>query len=100
MVHWKNLSSSQTLLKGSYIYKFINFYIIKNNRIIYINPSLINYLFLKYCYRWDITAVDQLPYYMKICFFALHNSINDMAFEVLKEQGFHIIKYLKKAVPI
>ncbi|KAL5568181.1 hypothetical protein UlMin_024756 [Ulmus minor] len=47
--------------------------------------------------RWDITAVDQLPDYMKICFFALHNSINDMAFEVLKEQRFHIIKYLKKA---
>ncbi|KAL5568212.1 hypothetical protein UlMin_024787 [Ulmus minor] len=47
--------------------------------------------------RWDIDAVDQLPDYMKICFLALHNSINDMAFEVLKKQGFHIIKYLKKA---
>ncbi|PON37415.1 Squalene/phytoene synthase [Parasponia andersonii] len=46
--------------------------------------------------RWDIDAMDQLPDYMKICFLALHNSINDMAFDVLKEQGLHIIKYLKK----
>jgi (-)-alpha-terpineol synthase len=42
--------------------------------------------------------MDQLPDYMKICFFALHNSINEMAFDALKEQGVHIIQYLKKAV--
>nr|WBW04452.1 terpene synthase [Ficus pandurata] len=47
--------------------------------------------------RWDMNAVDQLPDYMKMCFLALHNSINDMAFTVLKEQGLHIVKYLKKA---
>ncbi|KAL5568187.1 hypothetical protein UlMin_024762 [Ulmus minor] len=47
--------------------------------------------------RWDIDAIDQLPDYIKICFLALHNSINDMAFEVLKKQRFHIIKHLKKA---
>ncbi|KAE8077315.1 hypothetical protein FH972_015887 [Carpinus fangiana] len=47
--------------------------------------------------RWDTNAMDQLPDYMKICFFALHNSINEMAFDALKEQGVHIIQYLKKA---
>jgi (-)-alpha-terpineol synthase len=39
-----------------------------------------------------------IPDYMKICFFALHNSINEMAFDTLKEQGFHIIWYLRKMV--
>ncbi|XP_059435511.1 myrcene synthase, chloroplastic-like [Corylus avellana] len=46
--------------------------------------------------RWDTNAMDQLPDYMKICFFALHNSINEMAFDTLKEQGFHSIRYLRK----
>uniref|UniRef100_A0A2N9I4N0 Terpene synthase metal-binding domain-containing protein n=1 Tax=Fagus sylvatica TaxID=28930 RepID=A0A2N9I4N0_FAGSY len=46
--------------------------------------------------RWDINATNQLPDYMKICFFALHNSVNEMAFDTLKEQGFHIIGNLKK----
>ncbi|KAJ4703836.1 +limonene synthase [Melia azedarach] len=47
--------------------------------------------------RWDTTAIEQLPYYMKLCFHALHNSINEMAFDALKEQGVDIIAYLKKA---
>ena len=42
--------------------------------------------------------MDELPTYLKIIFLSLHNSINEMAYDVLKEQGFHIIKYLKKAV--
>jgi hypothetical protein len=44
--------------------------------------------------------MDRLPYYMKICFLALHiNTVNEMAFDALKEQGVHInIRYLKKAV--
>ena len=47
-----------------------------------------------------MNAMDQLPDYMKLCYLALLNSINEMAFDVLKQQGFHIIKYLKKAVRI
>ncbi|EEF40191.1 (R)-limonene synthase, putative [Ricinus communis] len=31
---------------------------------------------------------------------ALHNSINEMAYDVLKKQGFQIIPYLKKAISI
>ncbi|XP_059456694.1 myrcene synthase, chloroplastic-like [Corylus avellana] len=46
--------------------------------------------------RWDTNAMDQLPYYMKLCFLSLHNSINEMAFDILKEKGFHIIQYLRK----
>ena len=48
--------------------------------------------------RWDINAMDGLPEYMKVCFFALHNSVNELAFDILKEQGFNIIRYLKKVV--
>ncbi|KAK9292933.1 hypothetical protein L1049_020915 [Liquidambar formosana] len=40
---------------------------------------------------------NQLSDYMKICFFALYNSVNEMAYDILKEQGFHIIPYLRKA---
>ncbi|RVW71182.1 (-)-alpha-terpineol synthase [Vitis vinifera] len=48
-------------------------------------------------FRWDINAMDQLPEYMKICFLALYNSTNEMAYDILKEQGSHIIAYLRKA---
>ncbi|KAF3432410.1 hypothetical protein FNV43_RR27150 [Rhamnella rubrinervis] len=53
-------------------------------------------LFTNAVERWDVNTMDQLPDYMKFCFLALHNSINEMAFDVLKQNGFHIIKYLKK----
>ena len=61
--------------------------------------NLLFHLFLFLCdSRWDINAMDQLPDYMKICFLILYNFVNEMAFDPLKEQGFHIIRYLKKAV--
>ncbi|XP_022159093.1 terpene synthase 10-like [Momordica charantia] len=46
--------------------------------------------------RWDLAAMNQLPYYMKLCFLFLHNSINEMAFEALRDKGVDVIKYLKK----
>ncbi|RVW96947.1 (-)-alpha-terpineol synthase [Vitis vinifera] len=47
--------------------------------------------------RWDINAMDPLPEYMKLCFLALYNSTNEMAYDALKEHGLHIISYLRKA---
>ncbi|XP_058215794.1 terpene synthase 10-like isoform X1 [Rhododendron vialii] len=47
--------------------------------------------------RWDISAIEQLPDYMKICYLALLNSINEMGYETLKEQGIHIIPHLQKS---
>ncbi|KAH9660142.1 TPS27 [Citrus sinensis] len=48
--------------------------------------------------RWDATTIEQLPDYMKLCFHALHNSINEMAFDALRDQGVGmVISYLKKA---
>ncbi|MCL7043798.1 hypothetical protein MKW94_019990 [Papaver nudicaule] len=48
--------------------------------------------------RWDIYNVEDLPYYMKICFIALYNTTNDMAYEILLKHGFHCISYLKDAI--
>ncbi|CAK9163142.1 unnamed protein product [Ilex paraguariensis] len=46
--------------------------------------------------RWDINAMEQLPEYMQICFLALYNSINEMAYDSLTEQGVQSISYLRK----
>ncbi|KAK9014938.1 hypothetical protein V6N11_006073 [Hibiscus sabdariffa] len=54
-------------------------------------------LFTQAVDRWDINAMDLLPQYMKICFLAFFNSINEMAFDILKEHGFHTISFLKNA---
>ncbi|GMN70434.1 hypothetical protein TIFTF001_039476 [Ficus carica] len=45
---------------------------------------------------WELNAMDQLPEYMKLFFLAVYNFTNELAYDILKEQGFHIIKYLKK----
>ncbi|KAL3614429.1 hypothetical protein CASFOL_042503 [Castilleja foliolosa] len=47
--------------------------------------------------RWDIEAMDKLPDYMQICFLALNNFVDDMAYHVLKEQGSFIIPHLRKS---
>ncbi|PHU26554.1 Trans-alpha-bergamotene synthase [Capsicum chinense] len=46
--------------------------------------------------RWDINAIEQLPDYMKICFLALFNSMNELAYDILKEQGFSVISHIRK----
>lgn len=35
---------------------------------------------------------------MQVCFIALDNFVNETAYDVLKEQGFNIIPYLRKSV--
>uniref|UniRef100_A0AAU7LMP8 Sabinene synthase n=1 Tax=Zanthoxylum ailanthoides TaxID=159071 RepID=A0AAU7LMP8_9ROSI len=46
--------------------------------------------------RWDIQSVKPLPSYMKICFLALYNTVNEMAFDILKEQDSDVVLNLKK----
>ncbi|KAK1556278.1 hypothetical protein Q3G72_001935 [Acer saccharum] len=46
--------------------------------------------------RWDITAMERLPYYMKICYLALYNTVNEMVFICLKDQELDIIEYLRR----
>ncbi|CAK7355352.1 unnamed protein product [Dovyalis caffra] len=47
--------------------------------------------------RWDVAAVRNLPDYMKLCFLALYNTVNEMAYDHLNEKGDDIIPYLAKA---
>nr|TKR78506.1 hypothetical protein D5086_0000280710 [Populus alba] len=47
--------------------------------------------------RWDVSAVRNLPDYMKLCFLALFNTVNEMAYDHLKEQGEDVIPCLTKA---
>ncbi|WJX69365.1 hypothetical protein P8452_53622 [Trifolium repens] len=53
-------------------------------------------LFTKAIDRWDLNVMDSLPNYMKICFYALYNFVNELAFEILKKTGYSITPYLKK----
>ncbi|KAH7532985.1 hypothetical protein FEM48_Zijuj04G0081500 [Ziziphus jujuba var. spinosa] len=52
---------------------------------------------LKDMSRWDVSAVNILPDYMKLCFLALYNTVNEMVYDILKEQGLNILPYLTKA---
>ncbi|KAL4591946.1 hypothetical protein LXL04_004922 [Taraxacum kok-saghyz] len=47
--------------------------------------------------RWDINVIEELPYYMKICFLGLYNSINEIAYSTLIKTGSLVLSYLKKA---
>ncbi|XP_074590690.1 monoterpene synthase 8, chloroplastic-like [Curcuma longa] len=47
--------------------------------------------------RWDVNAIDGLPDYMKLCFLAVFNTANEAAYEVVKEKGFNVLPYLKRA---
>ncbi|KAK2987985.1 hypothetical protein RJ640_011248 [Escallonia rubra] len=51
-------------------------------------------LFTEAIERWDINAVEHLPHYMKFCFLALYNTVNEMAYDTLKEQGVYSLPIL------
>ncbi|KAJ7950334.1 Isoprene synthase [Quillaja saponaria] len=50
--------------------------------------------------RWDTSVMDKLPNCMKILFLAIHNYVNEVAYDILRDQGFNIIPCLKKYVRI
>ncbi|XP_022896311.1 (-)-alpha-terpineol synthase-like [Olea europaea var. sylvestris] len=54
-------------------------------------------VFTRIIERWDVSSIHQLPDYMQICYLALNNFINEMAYDILKEKGLIIIPYLRKA---
>ncbi|KAI3961565.1 hypothetical protein MKW92_032759 [Papaver armeniacum] len=55
-------------------------------------------LFTNAIERWDCKATVKLPHCMKICFLALYNTVNEMAFEILSEQQFDILPHLTKSL--
>ncbi|KAG6511785.1 hypothetical protein ZIOFF_029862 [Zingiber officinale] len=50
----------------------------------------------EFCCKWDLTAMDKLPEYMKLCFFALFNMVYEEGYWVMKEKGLDIVSGLKK----
>ncbi|KAJ7981352.1 Terpene synthase [Quillaja saponaria] len=54
-------------------------------------------LFTKAMQRWDLGAMDELPEYMKICYMALYNTTNEIAYRILKQHGWSIVEQLKRA---
>ncbi|XP_052110780.1 isoprene synthase, chloroplastic [Arachis duranensis] len=47
--------------------------------------------------RWDVNAVETLPDYMKLCYLALYNSVNDTAYSTLREKGDNSLPHLAKS---
>ncbi|KAL2343917.1 hypothetical protein Fmac_005202 [Flemingia macrophylla] len=47
--------------------------------------------------RWDVTAMEQLPYYMKGCFKALYDVTNEFAFKIHIKHGLNPISTLIKS---
>ncbi|CAH2057417.1 unnamed protein product [Thlaspi arvense] len=48
--------------------------------------------------RWDIKAVDDLPEYMKLCYLAMFNFGNEIAYHVLRHDGLNVLSCVKEEV--
>ncbi|WOL18159.1 (3S,6E)-nerolidol synthase 1-like [Canna indica] len=55
------------------------------------------HLFTEAISKWDLSSIDSLPSYMRICYVALYNTINEIAEMVFKEHGWNPIDSLKKS---
>ncbi|GAU17057.1 hypothetical protein TSUD_105560 [Trifolium subterraneum] len=53
-------------------------------------------LFTNAIKRWDLDAMEQLPEYMKICYMALYNTTNEIAYRIQKEHGLTVVSHLKR----
>nr|AGK88259.1 alpha-terpineol [Thymus caespititius] len=46
--------------------------------------------------RWDTESIDQLPYYMQLCYLALYNYVSGVAYDILKDHRRNTIPYLQE----
>ncbi|RDX63322.1 putative terpene synthase 11, partial [Mucuna pruriens] len=53
-------------------------------------------LFTKAIKRWDLDAMEQLPEYIKICYMALYNTTNEIAYKIQKQHGQNVVSFLRK----
>lgn len=51
-------------------------------------------------FRWDLSAMEQLPQYMKICYMALYNTTNEIGYNILKQHGWSVVPHLKRTVNV
>nr|QGN03393.1 linalool/nerolidol synthase [Coleus amboinicus] len=54
-------------------------------------------LFTDIIRRWDTESINQLPYYMQLCYLALYNFVSELAYDILKDKGFNSIPYLHRS---
>ncbi|CAN1139226.1 Alpha-terpineol synthase, chloroplastic [Linum perenne] len=47
--------------------------------------------------RWDVNELNKLPRYLQLCFMAVYNLGNEMAYANLKQQGFNSLPYIKQS---
>ncbi|XP_028808412.1 probable terpene synthase 11 [Neltuma alba] len=53
-------------------------------------------LFTEAIRRWDLDAMEGLPEYMKICYMALYNTTNEIAYRIQKDHGLTVVAHLKR----
>ncbi|CAN0927251.1 Alpha-terpineol synthase, chloroplastic [Linum grandiflorum] len=54
-------------------------------------------LFTSAIESWDANGLELLPKYMQICFMAIYNTTNELAYHTLKQQDFNCLPYIKQA---
>ncbi|WCJ37692.1 Isoprene synthase chloroplastic [Euphorbia peplus] len=47
--------------------------------------------------RWDVNGLENMPDYMKLCYLSLYNTVNEIAYDTLKERQRYVLPYLTKA---
>nr|ABD77417.1 linalool synthase [Lavandula latifolia] len=47
--------------------------------------------------RWDRESIDQLPYYMQLCFLTVNNFVFELAHDVLKDKSFNCLPHLQRS---
>ena len=47
---------------------------------------------------WNVNSINTLPDYMVLCFLAIYNTVNGMAYDIFKERGIICLPYLTKSV--
>nr|XP_017242609.1 PREDICTED: (R)-limonene synthase 1-like [Daucus carota subsp. sativus] len=53
-------------------------------------------LFADVVKRWDVSAIKELPNYMKICFLSFYNFVHETSFDILKKQNTEILPHQRK----
>nr|T1RRJ4.1 RecName: Full=(-)-endo-fenchol synthase, chloroplastic; Short=Alpha fenchol synthase; Short=LsFENS; AltName: Full=Alpha pinene synthase; AltName: Full=Limonene synthase; Flags: Precursor [Lavandula stoechas]AGN72801.1 alpha fenchol [Lavandula stoechas] len=54
-------------------------------------------LFTDVIRRWETESIDELPYYIQLCYLAVNKFVFDLAHDVLKDKGFNSLPYLKRS---
>nr|E2E2P2.1 RecName: Full=Beta-phellandrene synthase; AltName: Full=Sabinene synthase; AltName: Full=Terpene synthase 1, chloroplastic; Short=OvTPS1; Flags: Precursor [Origanum vulgare]ADK73623.1 terpene synthase 1 [Origanum vulgare] len=54
-------------------------------------------LFTDVIRRWDTQSIDQLPYYMQLCYLMLYNFVSSLGYDILKDRGINTILHLHQS---